>query len=70
MLAAFRLFASFSPLFASARKTKVANMEGREWEILNSHLASFLVDFASRRIANPNESQIEKLGAFKRLCGF
>ena len=28
------------------------------------------MDFASRKIAYPNESQIEKLGAFKRLCGF
>ena len=45
-------------------------MEGREWEILTSNLAAYLVEFASRKLANPNESQIEKLGALKRLRGF
>ena len=45
-------------------------MEGREWGTLNSNLAACLVDFASRKLANPNESRFEKLDAFKRVCGF
>ena len=45
-------------------------MEGREWETPNSSLAAYLVDFASRKLANPNESRFEKLGAFKLVCGF
>ena len=52
------------------QKIKVANMEGREWGILNSNLAAYLADFASRKLANPNESRFEKLGAFKLVCGF
>ena len=59
----------FRPICLHA-KTKAAFAEGREWEIPISDLAAFIADFASRKLANPNETQIEKTGALKRLCGF
>ena len=45
-------------------------MGGQEWAELSAELAAYLVDFASRKLANPNEAQTEKLQAFRKVCGF
>ena len=45
-------------------------MDGQEWDVLNVELAAYLVDLASRKLANPNEAQTEKLKAFRTVCGF
>ena len=45
-------------------------MDGQERDVLNVDLAAYLVDLASRKLANPNEAQTEKLKAFRMVCGF